>query len=178
MKFIPGGSSAIMAKVEARREQVSKLYLGGKSQYEIATTLTPEFPTPSGKPISQQTIAKDLKIIRSEWRSSAVRNFDAMKSMELAKVDQVELEAWQAWQRSIGKTKTVTKHAEAGGAKEIPGKRFITEKIEVLNGDPRFLAIINECIKRRCDILGLDAPKRLTGDDGGPVSLRVVFENQ
>lgn len=178
MKYIPGGSSAIMTKVDARRQQVSELYLGGKSQYEIAEILTPEFPTPSGKPISQQTIAKDLKIIRSEWRSSAVRNFDAAKSMELAKIDQVELEAWQAWQRSIGKSKTVTKHAEAGGSQESPGKRFITEKVEKLNGDPRFLAVINDCIKRRCDILGLDAPKKLTGDDGGPVSLRVVFEKQ
>ncbi len=58
-----------LAKAEARRARVSELYIAGKSQAEIARILTPDFPTPSGKPISQQLIANDLKVIRREWRS-------------------------------------------------------------------------------------------------------------
>ena len=45
-------------------------------------------------------------------------------------------------------------------------------------GDPRFLAIIQECGKRRCEIFGLDAPKQQEhqGPGGGPIPLNLSNE--
>ena len=157
-----GPSTARSAQVEARRLRVSELYLSGKSQYEIAAILTPEFPTPSGKPISQQLVANDLKCIRIEWRSSSVRNFDDARAQELARIDQVEHDAWQGWLRSVGKVKRI-QHENGVGAQGAINKT--TETTEFKAGDPRFLGIVQDCIKQRCEILGLNSARKLELDD-------------
>ena len=37
----------------------------------------------------------------------------------------------------------------------------MTMKTEGRIGDPRFLTVLDNCIERRCKILGIEAPKRL-----------------
>ena len=77
-------------QILAHREQIAARYLRGEYQVEIAAALG----------ISQQQLSYDLKAIRAAWLASAVRDFDALKAQELAKIDAVEREYWLAWERS------------------------------------------------------------------------------
>ena len=130
-------------EVLSRREQVARLYLQGNTQSEIAQQFG----------VSQMQISKDLAVIRSAWLQSAVRDFDAARAGELAKIDEVEREYWAAWKRSQEDKEIIF---EEHGVK---GKRS-GSRTEGQSGNPAFLAGVLTCIERRCAILGLDAPKR------------------
>lgn len=129
--------------VEARRVEVAQRYLRGEMQSEIARSFG----------VTQQQISQDLKAIRAFWLASAIRDFDAAKAQELAKIDEVERAAWSGWARSQ-EDKEVSFH-ETG----VKGSRSGSRQ-EGQSGNPAFLTTILTCIERRCAILGLDAPKR------------------
>ena len=133
-----------------RREKVAAMYLRGLSQREIGTALN----------CSQGTISKDLNTIRAEWLQSSLRNFDEAKALELARIDKVEAEAWAAWERSQKDAVQVKEKGGLLGTTEIPAmEREVTTKGQC--GDPRFLTVVQDCIKKRSEILGLDAPKTI-----------------
>jgi transcriptional regulator with XRE-family HTH domain len=134
-------------EVLARREDVARRYLQGQTQSEIAGVFG----------VSQAQISKDLAAIRAAWLASAVRDFDAAKAQELAKIDTVEREYWLAWERS--KKDKETEYSEDSSKGFKSGKRR-----EGQAGNPAFLAGVLTCIERRCAILGLDAPKRFVID--------------
>lgn len=163
------------AAIAARRAEVSKLYIQGSTQHEIAVQCG----------VSQQQISKDLIVIRAQWRTSTIRNFDEQKSLELSRIDQLESAAWEGYARTIGMHRVTRKETGAvipdgEGTIKLPGK--ITETSEKLAGDTRFLDIVHKCVSKRCDILGLDAPKRstLSNPDGTPLvdAVRIVFVKQ
>lgn len=136
----------------ARRQQVAAAYLRGEYQADIAVRFG----------ISQQQISLDLKAIRAAWLASAIRDFDQARAEELAKIDQVESEYWQAWERSK-KDKEIAVQ-EGGGDIDPQTKRPRIKKLslrkEGQSGNPAYLQGILTCIERRCKILGLDAPTR------------------
>jgi hypothetical protein len=150
----------------ARVAQVSEMYLQCLSMAEIGRRLG----------LNASTIYKDICIAREEWRTRYADAIESHKQRELAKLDVVEIEAWRAWQRSIGKyvietrKSTVIGETKAEGVDEVPGEE-ITRKTERLAGDPRFLQIIQGCIESRRKILGLDAPARqsLENPDGSGI---------
>jgi len=129
--------------VEQRRADVAARYLRGEMQSQIAASYG----------LSRQQITADLATIRAAWLASAVRDFDAAKAEELAKVDEVERAAWDGWARSQ-QPKEVT-HQE-----DRDGKRKASLRKEGQAGNPAFLQVVLTCIDKRCAILGLDAPKR------------------
>jgi transcriptional regulator with XRE-family HTH domain len=77
-------------EVLSRRAEVARRYLQGEMQEQIAQSFG----------VTQGQISQDLKAIRAAWLASAVRDFDALKAQELAKIDAVEREYWLAWERS------------------------------------------------------------------------------
>lgn len=114
-----------------RRKQVMELYLQGKTQWDIARLIN----------VSQGTVCNDLTALRKNWLASALRDFDTLKAEELAKIDNVERAAWDAWECS----------------------RKPVGKSEVMRpGDPRFLAQVFECVETRLKILGLLKPGTTT----------------
>lgn len=138
--------------VEARRRDVGRLYLSGKTQTEIAKE----------QDVTQATISRDLKALREQWLASALIDINEAKGRELAKIDALEVEYWEAWRRSIGeqirertKAKGISIDGQAGSPKQIEK----TVQKFTLIGDPRFLQGIERCIDKRCKILGLDAPQ-------------------
>jgi hypothetical protein len=167
-----GSGTQVKAMTEARRMRVSELYLSGMRMSEIANVLTPEFPQRSGKPIAFQTISTDIKKLRAQWRAAGVVNMNTKIEMELAKLDQMEQEAWIAWERTIGKIKVRT--TKSGG----PNAGETTERVERSAGDPRFLSIIGDCVKKRCELLGLNAPTqtRIGNPDNSPINVIRVIE--
>ena len=140
--------------------RIGELYMQRKTLRQISEIVSPEF-RPDGPIYSDQAIRKHILKIRQEWRTSRVDNYEAKIDLELSRIDLLEASALAAWERSKGKYVTVTeKDSESG--------KEVTRKIETLAGDPRFLDQALKCVNKRCELLGLDAPKRtsLENPDG------------
>ena len=128
-----------------RRQKIAERYLRGEYQTTIAADLG----------INQAQVSRDLKAIRQAWLASQIRDFDAAKAQELAKIDHVEAAAWVAWARSTADKETIIREADAN---QKPKKAV--RRTEGQAGDATFLRVVLDCIERRCKILGLDAPQR------------------
>ena len=129
---------------------IARMYLiEHKTQAQIAETLSndPE----RNYTISQQQISYDLRSLRKKWLKSAMVDFTQARAEELARVDRLEAEYWDAWQAS----KEITTARGVAGEDDP----VVTQKYGP--GDPAFLAGVERCIKMRVDLLGLQAPKLL-----------------
>ena len=155
-------STRNQSQMLARREQVATRYLRGEQQYTIARAVG----------VSQSQISHDLKALRDLWLASSLRDFDALKAEQLAKIDAVEVEAWGAWLRSQQPREvSLTEQTEGGEVVGVDGTsqpkrptRKASMRREGQSGDPRFLAVIQKCIDQRCVILGLESPLRISID--------------
>lgn len=123
-------------EINQRRAAVADRYLRGETQQLIADELS----------VGVATVARDLAALREQWQQSGLRDFDAAKAEQLAKLDKAESELWEQWRAG----------AEADGS----------------NADPRYMDKILSVIERRCRLMGLDAPKRaeVSGPNGGELS--------
>lgn len=125
--------------------------------------------------ISQATVSKDLKVLQKEWQEARINDIDERKRQELAKIDNLELEHWEGWRRSQQDAEVQTVKMLG---KESPDKMEKTRRTEGQVGDPRFLTGIQWCINKRCELLGLDAPKRqdITSNDQTikPVNIETI----
>ena len=122
-----------------RREKVAKLYLEGKTQNELAALFG----------VNQSTISRDLEAIRKQWQEQALLHFDEIKSHELARIDRLEREYWDAWEESKKNAETVVQKAKEDGTKEA------TKTSKGQSGNPSFLAGIQWCIEQRLKIFGV-----------------------
>lgn len=125
---------------ESDLQKIAALYLKGKTQADIAADLT----------VTQQQVSYDLKEIHKRWRESTLVNMNEAKHRELARIDQLEITYWDAWQRSIGE-KTKTKTEKMAG--ESSTKASIEK--EMMVGNPAFLTGVLSCIEQRCKIFGI-----------------------
>ena len=139
-------------EVAARRQQVAERYLRGEYQSAIAQSFG----------VDTATISRDLAAVRALWLASAIRDFDAAKAQELAKIDEVERAAWGAWERSTKDKEVAVQESDGTLDQQTrkPRLKKATFRKEGQSGNPAFLSTILNCIERRCSILGLDAPKR------------------
>jgi hypothetical protein len=153
-------------RIAERRKTVASLYLQGKFQSEIAQEVN----------VDRGTVSRDITAVEAEWVKSGVMDLNLAKARELAKNDEVERQAWDAWKcsRQDAEIMEVTGTSQAGKSRPEKVKKITKGQA----GDPRFLAIIQECCKRRCQILGLDAPKQQEhqGAGGGPIRLQLSDE--
>jgi predicted transcriptional regulator len=143
------------AQEERDRREISRLYLKGMYQADIAEKLG----------LSQPTVSRDIKLLIEEWKVERVYDINEAKARELAKVDNLELEYWDAWRRSQENAEKETKKA-VQDAKGKP-RQEVQKVTEGQVGDPRFLTGVQWCIERRCLILGVDAPKKTDLTSGG-----------
>jgi predicted transcriptional regulator len=127
--------------VTQRREKVTELYVKSWSQASIAGELN----------VSQSTVSEDVQYVRRKWEQSAIRNFDELRTRELHKLDFIEREAWDAWERSKKPAQSATVTGEGNGQQTRKSMKNQT-------GDPRFLDQVSKCISHRRAITGLDAP--------------------
>ncbi len=154
-----------------RRAKVMDLYLKGESQPAIARKLK----------LSQPTVSRDLEHCRDEWKQRAAES--------LARVDRLELEAWRAWERSVGTHKKRVEKSEPtvpvpeqestdqpAALAPVDAITEVTVTTEKLTGDPRYMERIAWCIDRRAKLLGLDAPKRVDVTSGGQPIVKVVSQ--
>lgn len=134
-------------EVQARRQKVAALYLAGHYQHEIARDLS----------ISQQQVSHDLRQVRAEWMTRAVQDIGVLQQEELEKISAIEREAWAAFARSKLDTESTIQEKH-------DGKLKVSRRVEKRVGEVRWLGIILDCISRRCDLLGLAAPRKFQID--------------
>jgi hypothetical protein len=126
-----------------RRKNVAARYLRGQTQWEIARAFE----------VNQCTVSRDLEMIHKEWLAQAVLADGERTAHELAKLDEVERQAWASWERSKENAEIIRARMRGEGE----GAQVETEKIiRGQVGDPRFLDIVLKCVERRCKLLGLD----------------------
>ncbi len=158
---------------EADRDRldVAVHYLAGKSLRQIADWFAKNRPYV----VTIGTVSRDMEQVRIIWRERAAQLVGERKAEELARLDRIEAEAWEAWERSkkdatkkFGKRQT-----PAGGvALETVGQETFQR-----DGNPKFLELVARCVEKRLDVLGL-AQRRvtLTGPGGGPIQTQAVSE--
>ena len=157
------------AQREADLLEISRMYVRGVTQLEIAAALE----------VSQQQISYDFQELQRRWAKASMVIISEAKGKELAKLDALEREYWEAWARSREHKESRT--TEMSNETEAQLEMFPPEKVIILPGtkvtirqegqcgDPRYLEGILRCVAKRAEILGLDAPKKFSGPDGKPV---------
>jgi hypothetical protein len=140
-------------KIMERRAEVARRYLQGETQIGIGLALR----------VSQATVSIDLAHLRQEWRANAALDIGELQARELARLDQVESEAWAAWERSKQSRETRTTGTDGD-------KSHARIRKEDQCGDPRYLIIVQNCIERRCALFGLDKPTKSMVMVGGSVT--------
>jgi len=136
------------------------MYLQGVTQAEIGQRLG----------VSQPQISYDLRTLRNRWLQSSLVNIDEAKARELARVDHLEREYWEAWEKSKNPVKTIA-------SKKVDGQQIEkTIQGETGTGDPRYLSGVQWCINKRCEVLGLNAPNRTDVTSGGKAIVMETIE--
>ncbi len=139
-------------QIRKDRVEVASLYLQGWTQAAIGDKLG----------LARQQIGYDLKAIQKEWLKSSLIDFNDAKARELAKIDNLEITYWNAWDRSnkAKRTETTTVRGEDGQTISV------TIKEEQLTGNKQFLDGVESCIDKRIKIFGLAAPvkQELSGE--------------
>jgi DNA-binding CsgD family transcriptional regulator len=134
----------------ARRQHVAKLYLQGRSQKEIAGMVGVAIPT----------ICTDLKKLHRRWMKSALMDFNKAKSRQLAKLDVMEAELWEAWQNSKTSAEITRTRSEASGrrttadGKPLPDKTVVERVVRTCPGDSRYMEQIMAIVDMRFKLLG------------------------
>ena len=129
---------------------IADLYLQGATQTAIAEEVK----------VDQSTVSRDLAALQSEWLESALIDVNEAKANALAKVDRLEREYWDAWERSCEDAETVRMEGKATKEGEEGAPERVVKTSKGQAGDPRFLAGVQWCIERRCKIIGVDAPAK------------------
>lgn len=119
--------------------------------------------------LSFQQVWYDVKKLQKEWYQESQDFIEQGIVRELKKLDKIEAECWDAWEISKkGKRSTVI----AGGYVEPDGKEIagnvINRKLDSDSGDVRYLVMIERCIVRRAELLGVMFPKK---EDGGNINI-------
>lgn len=130
--------------VMLRRVTVAKLYIEGETQAAIAERCN----------VSRSQIFQDLVAIRDEWASHYAREYDQWLHLELSKLDQIEREAWAAYERSQQPRETERTEVEEA-TEEEPGKTKTVTMVEGRDGNPQFLAVALKAHENRVKLLDL-----------------------
>ncbi|HCR17483.1 MAG TPA: hypothetical protein DIU35_08370 [Candidatus Latescibacteria bacterium] len=107
---------------------------------------------------SMYAIQYDRAQLKMRWAKENNQHIQMEKFDQLEKLNRIEEEAWEAWDRSVGETVKQTRRVtqKAGAQTQI-----VSEETVTLAGDPRFLEQVNKVVVQRRAILGLDAPKEV-----------------
>jgi hypothetical protein len=130
------------------------------TQLQICDRIDEKF----GIRLTQSQISKDVRVIREAWEKTQVRNFDKLRTQQIAAYQEVIGESWRAWNDSYGETTTTTKElkgsgveAEAKGGKASAKHQRITLKTEVQVGVPAYLSQVQAALQQISKLSGLES---------------------
>ena len=153
-----GGTRRTQVQKEADRTVIGRLSLEGLNAIEIAGQME----------LSVDTVRRDLKVVQKEWRSKMEEERKSLLAVEIAKLDNMEKAAWDAWHKSKEARKvqtSTTEMAREAIARAIEENRAAKNgavktvlRSEGRDGNPVLLKLVFDCIRQRCLLHGL-APK-------------------
>ncbi|MBD1847493.1 HTH domain-containing protein [Cyanobacteria bacterium FACHB-63] len=141
------------SKIQRDRDlaTIAELRLKGWTQQQIADYLE----------VNQATISRDLKALEQQWKESSLRDFDAERGMQLDRLELLEREYWQAWERSQESKQVSMREqlrnaiASEEGTTAGSGRVRMSTRTEEKIGDPQFLSGVAKVITERSKLLGL-----------------------
>lgn len=164
-----GGRPKMYKRTKDQRESdlafCSNLFLRGYTYREISENLNEENARRGvGYTITKQMVYWDMQQLLIEWKRERMENIDDYVTQELRKLDKMEVELWEAWERSkTGKLREKNRQnakprkvLEDGDNPEYYGYEETTT--ETSAGNPRFLDLLLNVQQRRAKMLGFDAP--------------------
>lgn len=164
-----GGRPKMCKRTKDQRESdlafCSTLFLRGYTYREISERLNEENARRGvGYTITKQMVYWDMQHLLIEWKRERMDNIDDYVTQELRKLDKMEVELWEAWERSkTGKLREKNRQnanprkvLEDGDNPEYYGYEETTT--ETSAGNPRFLDLLLNVQQRRAKMLGFDAP--------------------
>ena len=145
-------------KSEQERFEIQNIigvqYLKGAGAYDIHRHLLS-----SGHRLSVKSVYNYIDRLKKEWLDNRLSAVDEWVAKELAKIDLVEVEAWEAWSQSKkDRQKSFQKTSYHGEPKEGQTPKIkgveATKTTEVSDGNAEFLKIVQWCIDKRLEIIG------------------------
>jgi len=128
-------------KRDERIPKICEMYLKGRTFGEIGAALD----------VSRECISRTVRYMRRVWILKADREIDRLFAEQLQRIDLVESEAWESWEKSKAARRSASVKKNSAG--KIEEKRLTKEQSD---GDPKFLAVILDCIHRRSRLLSLE----------------------
>jgi hypothetical protein len=130
-----------------RLAQVAECFGQGMPLVQIAETLE----------VTPTQITRDVKLLNERWLASATIAFDVYASQQLAKLNLMEWEYWQAWLAS--KADDETSMSKQKGLSDEGKEVWVRKRRQC--GNPAFLDGVMNCVRERCKLLGLYAGSSL-----------------
>lgn len=159
------------------KKRAVELYVEGRSQREVRDALSEE----TNHSFSAVTIHKYIKEAVVEWRETKNDMIASHKEIELTKINKLEVEYWEAWERSKRPYESTSETKTKGDGKAMQVNQVKTDK-RAMNGDPRFLEGIHRCVEMRNKLLGIEVPQiQITQNNTGSsttIIRRVVFKTR
>lgn len=153
-------------KIATKRNQglrldiVAKLYKHGYSYREIQAEVKARLALDT---YALSTVKADVDTLLAQWREERKIDLEANLNAELARIDEIIKEAWEAWEKS--KEDYEKNSTKQRGVPQDSGE-ILTAYIEkAINeqrscGDPRYLDIIDKQLRERRKLLGLYAAEK------------------
>ncbi len=163
------------AQIAKDRIEIMDYYLKGKNYRDIAKLISAD----RKYSISYTTIGNDVKFVLKEWKETREDKMELYITIELAKIDKLEVEYWEAWEKSKQDYDQVSGKIVKRGPKSttMDYKEEVIKKF-VEYGDPRYLQGIERCVQKRIDLLGLEAAKEFIFKDVSEITNFRVKQKQ
>lgn len=153
---------------EQRRARIARLYHNGWLIQDIAKAVKS----------CRDTVRGDLAALQAQWLDNQKALYAERQIRELQRLDVLEEENWEAWQKSKEAALTEMDEQTVGGKDGGKSVTRATRRHQV--GDPRFLTELRRIVETRCRILGLFVKETGEPGDGGdtqagPAELRKIL---
>lgn len=147
----------------------SNLFLRGYTYREIAKALNDDLARRgAGYTITHTMVYYDMQQTLIAWKRERMDNIDDYVTQELKKLDRIEIELWDAWEKSKTGRERIKNRKSARPNKPLTENEAIhdwygyDEKMnESSAGNPRFLDLLLNVQQRRAKLLGFDAPLKI-----------------
>ena len=147
----------------------ANLFLRGYTYREIADALNADLKRRGiDYTIAHTMVYYDMQKLLIEWKRERMDNIDDYVTQELRKLDKMEVELWEAWEKSKTGKERVKNRTSANPRKVLTEEEKTTDWYgydettnETSAGNPRFLDLLLNVQQRRAKMLGFDAPVKI-----------------
>lgn len=105
-----------------------------------------------------KTVFNDINEVLAEWKKERFSDIESYIQLELKKLDKMEVELWEAWEKSKKEKRKTTINGGVIDDNRIRGGVLDKRQIEDNNGNPRYLDLLLKVQERRAKLLGYNAP--------------------